>query len=73
MKINTVVQFDEKDVNITDLDAEIKAFTKSFPPLIVADNKITLKSVEGVDVYVKPEAKYLVVKVNGETKEYVLK
>ena len=65
MKINTVVQFDEKDVNITDLDAEIKAVLK--------DNKITLKSVEGVDVYVKPEAKYLVVKVNGETKEYVLK
>ena len=60
MKINTVVQFDEKDVNITDLDAEIKAVLK--------DNKITLKSVEGVDVY-----KYLVVKVNGETKEYVLK
>ena len=65
MKINTVVQFDEKDVNITDLDAEIKAVLK--------DNKITLKSVKGVDVYVKPEAKYLVVKVNGETKEYVLK
>ena len=35
MKINTVVQFDEKDVNITDLDAEIKAVLK--------DNKITLK------------------------------
>ena len=34
MKINTVVQFDEKDVNITDLDAEIKAVLK--------DNKITL-------------------------------
>ena len=46
MKINTVVQFDEKDVNITDLDAEIKAVLK--------DNTITLKSVEGVDVYVKP-------------------
>lgn len=64
MKVKTIIQFAEKEVDITDLESEIKAVLKQ--------NKIALKNVEESEVYVKPEAKYLVVKVGGETKEFVL-
>ncbi len=64
MKVKTIIQFTEKEVDITDLESEIKTILKQ--------NKIALKNVEESEVYVKPEAKYLVVKVNGETKEFVL-
>lgn len=64
MKTKTIVQFAEKELDITDLETEIKAVLKQ--------NKIALKSIEESEVYIKPEAKYLVVKVNGEVKEFVL-
>lgn len=64
MKTKTIVQFQEKEVDLTDLENEIKAVLK--------ENKITLKNVEESEVYIKPEAKYLVIKVNGEIKEFVL-
>lgn len=64
MKTKTIVQFDEKEVDISDLDTQIKTLLK--------DNKITLKSVEEVEVYVKPEAKYLVVKTKTDTKKFVI-
>ncbi len=64
MKIKTIVQFQEKEVDLTDLENEIKAVLK--------ENKITLKNVEESEVYIKPEAKYLVIKVNGEIKEFIL-
>lgn len=67
MNIKTIVQFDDKEVDISNLDTEIKTILK--------DNKIILKNVEEVTTYVKPEAKYLVVKIKGETNdlEFVLK
>ena len=64
MKTKTIVQFKEKEVDLTDLENEIKAVLKQ--------NKIALKNVEESEVYIKPEAKYLVIKVNGEIKEFVL-
>lgn len=64
MKTKTIIQFQEKEVDLTDLENEIKAVLK--------ENKITLKNVEESEVYIKPEAKYLVIKVNGEIKEFVL-
>ena len=64
MKTKTIVQFKEKEVNLTDLENEIKAVLKQ--------NKIALKNVEESEVYIKPEAKYLVIKVNGEIKEFVI-
>ncbi len=64
MKTKTIVQFQEKEVDLTDLENEIKAVLK--------ENKITLKNVEESEVYIKPEAKYLVIKVNGEIKEFIL-
>ncbi len=64
MKTKTIVQFEEKEVDVTDLENEIKAVLKQ--------NKIALKNVEESEVYIKPEAKYLVIKVNGEIKEFVL-
>ncbi len=64
MKTKTIVQFAEKELDITDLETEIKAVLKQ--------NKIALKNVEETEIYIKPEAKYLVVKLNGEIKEFVL-
>lgn len=64
MKTKTIVQFKEKEVDLTDLENEIKAVLKQ--------NKIALKNVEESEVYIKPEAKYLVIKVNGEIKEFVI-
>ncbi len=64
MKTKTVVQFEEKEVDISELETEIKAVLKQ--------NKIALKNVEESEIYIKPEAKYLVIKVNGEVKEFVL-
>ncbi len=64
MKTKTIVQFDEKELDITDLETEIKAVLKQ--------NKIALKNIEESEIYIKPEAKYLVVKVNGEIKQFVL-
>lgn len=64
MKTKTIVQFQEKEVDLTDLENEIKAVLK--------ENKITLKNVEESEVYIKPEAKYLVIKVNGQIKEFIL-
>ena len=64
MKTKTIVQFKEKEVNLTDLENEIKAVLKQ--------NKIALKNIEESEVYIKPEAKYLVIKVNGEIKEFVI-
>lgn len=64
MKTKTIVQFDEKELDITNLEAEIKAVLKQ--------NKIALKNIEESEVYIKPEAKYLVIKINGEIKEFVL-
>ncbi len=64
MKTKTIVQFEEKEVDISELETEIKAVLKQ--------NKIALKNVEESEIYIKPEAKYLVIKVNGEVKEFVL-
>ncbi len=64
MKTKTIVQFKEKEVDLTDLENEIKAVLKQ--------NKIALKNIEESEVYIKPEAKYLVIKVNGEIKEFVI-
>ena len=65
MKINKLVQFNENEVDITELDADIKTLLK--------ENGIVLKSVKEVNVYIKPEAKYVVVALTDETKEFVLK
>ena len=64
MKINKLVQFEEKEVDVTELDADIKTLLK--------ENGIVLKSVKEVNVYIKPEAKYVVVVLTDETKEFVL-
>ena len=64
MKINKLVQFEEKEVDVTELDADIKTLLK--------ENGIVLKSVKEVNVYIKPEAKYVVVALTDETKEFVL-
>ena len=64
MKTKIIVQFKEKEVDLTDLENEIKAVLKQ--------NKIALKNVEESEVYIKPEAKYLVIKANGEIKEFVI-
>lgn len=64
MKINKLVQFNNKEVNITDLDTDIKTLLK--------DNGIVLKSVKEVNVYIKPEAKYVVVALADEVKEFVI-
>ena len=64
MKINKLVQFEEKVVDVTELDADIKTLLK--------ENGIVLKSVKEVNVYIKPEAKYVVVVLTDETKEFIL-
>lgn len=64
MNLKTIVQFQDKEVDVTDLETAVKAVLK--------ENKIALKNVEA-EVYVKPEAKYLVVKTNGEVKEFIIK
>ena len=64
MKINKLVQFEEKEVDVTELDADIKTLLK--------ENGIVLKSVKEVNVYIKPEAKYVVVVLTDETKEFIL-
>ena len=65
MNLKTIVQFQGKEVDVTDLETAVKAVLK--------ENKIALKNVEEAEVYVKPEAKYLVVKTNGEVKEFIIK
>ncbi len=65
MELKTIVQFDSNEVDVTNLEADVKTILKQ--------NKIALKNVEEAQVYVKPEAKYLAVKVNGEIKEFVIK
>ncbi len=65
MNLKTIVQFQDKEVDVTDLETAVKAVLK--------ENKIALKNVEEAEVYVKPEAKYLVVKTNGEVKEFIIK
>ena len=65
MNLKTIVQFHSKEVDVTDLETTVKAVLK--------ENKIALKNVDEAEVYVKPEAKYLVVKVNGEVKEFTIK
>lgn len=64
MKINKLVQFEEKEVDVTELDADIKTLLK--------ENGIVLKSVKEVNVYIKPEAKYVVVTLADEVKEFVI-
>ena len=64
MKINKLVQFEEKEVDVTELDADIKTLLK--------ENGIVLKSVKEVNVYIKQEAKYVVVVLTDETKEFIL-
>lgn len=65
MKINKLVQFNEKEVDVTELDTDIKTLLK--------DNGIVLKAVKEVNVYIKPEAKYVVVTLADEVKEFVIK
>lgn len=64
MKINKLVQFNEKEVDVTELDTDIKTLLK--------DNGIVLKAVKEVNVYIKPEAKYVVVTLADEVKEFVI-
>lgn len=64
MKINKFVQFEEKELDVTELDTDIKTLLK--------DNGIVLKSVKEVNVYIKPEAKYVVVTLADEVKEFVI-
>lgn len=52
MKINTIVEFDDKNVSLTDFNSKLKAYLK--------ENKITQKEIIGVYAYVKPEAVYVV-------------
>lgn len=64
MKINKLVQFEEKELDVTELDTDIKTLLK--------DSGIVLKSVKEVNVYIKPEAKYVVVTLADEVKEFVI-
>ena len=52
MKINTVVEFDDKKVSLTDFENKLKTYLK--------ENKITQKEIVDVHAYVKPEAIYVV-------------
>lgn len=52
MKINTVVEFDDKKVLLTDFENKLKAYLK--------ENKITQKEIVNVHAYIKPEAIYVV-------------
>lgn len=52
MKINTVVEFDDKKVSLTDFENKLKAYLK--------ENKITQKEIICIHAYVKPEAIYVV-------------
>ena len=64
MKINKLVQFNKNEVDITEVDAEVKALLK--------ENCIIQKLVKDINVYIKPEAKYVVVTLADEEREFVL-
>lgn len=59
MRINTVVEFDDKKVSLTDFDNKLKAYLK--------ENKIAQKEIIDAHAYVKPEAIYVVLeKYSGD-------
>lgn len=59
-----LVQFNEHEVNITNLEKEIKEKIK--------EAKVKQKDVTDTRVYVKPEATYVVVETKNEPLEFKL-
>lgn len=59
MKINTVVEFEDRKVSLTDFENKLKTYLK--------ENKIAQKEIIDAHAYVKPEAIYVVLeKYSGD-------